>query len=438
MFVFRQFVTCFRHYTLKIKSAESASWKTLRSSHSYRLAEGSHQDILIGFRYFLKAVKLIAKKPPQFPDKASIALFKGNASYQVELDYLAVLGEEQPELMVSREDLACATTFSQKLTILFTVLLTSPMLIMLSLVSPKRATYASMQSDLVECMLLDFLRKKSGVKQLWMFDSYEKDCNFISLVLMKRGCHVVRIPSSNIITPYYHHVVCSEFIFTASFQPEEQQQLKENWYVSSMRNLPPFNVSALLHAPRTLAEDSENTIGFISSGVWRRKERGEMASGYGEFESEDLLIDTLSNLLKKRPELNLLIYLHPCEKASPELFAGAMKEYSKHFPEGRFQILDRETPSLQAFHLCNVAVSVYSSANIERLFLGLKTLYFPACFEKNVYADTGLEIISPSSSDQLIELLEAALPMSNSKFFTEFHLEAYRGFGLPSHLQFKS
>lgn len=429
---------CRLAHLLGSNSAYSACWETLRSSHSYRLANSSHSDKLIGFRYLRAALKMIFSNHQKLPASQNhVGLFRGSRDFDSAVHYLEQLKETAPDFFLSREDFEFSSGPLNQLSMLIGLALISPWLIFMTLTSDKRGTYAGIITDCIEIMHLLAASKKNGIRTMWMFDSYERDSNLMSLALMNAGCKVIRVPSANVISPFYHHLVCTEFIFTAPFQPEEMESFKSNWFVEKTRNLPPFNYPKLLKAPRFPTQEAKLTIGYISSGVWRRKERGELASGLGEFESEDLLIETLQAYLRDHDEKKLLIYLHPCEKESDEIFARAHAEYSKYFPVERFQIVSRDIPSLLAFAYSEIAVSVYSSANIERLFLGMKTLYFPACFKKNIYDNTSLGEVSASTPERLVELLDAGFQLDQKTFFHQFGLDAYRGFGLPSHLTFK-
>ncbi|MFT4678126.1 MAG: hypothetical protein ACI84C_002013 [Flavobacteriales bacterium] len=419
-------------------SAYAACWETLRSSHSYRLDSSSHGDKLIGFRYLRAALKMIFTNHQKLPNSENhVGLFRGGRDFESAVQYLTELKETPPDFFLCREDFGFGIGIINQLSMLIGLALISPWLIFMTITSSKRGTYAGIITDCVEIMHLEAGSRKRKIRTMWMFDSYERDSNLMSLALMNNGCKVIRVPSANIITPFYHHLVSTEFIFTAPFQPDEMEDLKSNWFVERTRNLPPFNYPKLLQASRKSTPGTSATLGYISSGVWRRKERGELASGLGEFESEDLLIDTLKTYLKDHSEKELLIYLHPCEKESNEIFARAHEEYSKHFPEGRFRIVPLDVSSLQVFSESEVAVSVYSSANIERLFLGLKTLYFPACFKENIYGNTSLSKVSATTPERLIALLDAGFNLDQKAFFDQFELNAYRGFGLPSHLSFK-
>ncbi len=428
---------CRLAHLMGARSEYAACWETLRSAHSYRLSATSHSDKLVGFRYLRAALKMIFSSHQTLPETTNrIGLFRGGRDFDSAITYLKSLDEAAPDFCLSREDFEFSLGFLNRLNMLIGLALLAPWLLYMTLTSRKRGTYAGIITDCVEIMHLVGAAKKRGIHSMWMFDSYERDSNLMSLALMKKGCKVIRVPSANIITPYYHHLVSTEFIFTAPFQPGEMENLKENWYVESTRNLPPFNFPRLLKAPRKTLPEAVDTIGFISSGVWRRKERGELASGMGEFESEELLLQTLANYLTDNSSKKLLIYLHPCEKESAEIFQNAHREYSNYFPADRFDIVPQDIPSLQVFVKSEIAVSVYSSANIERLFLGLKTLYFPACFKENIYANTSLDAVSAMTPDKLVELLDAGFSLDSKSFFDRYGLEAYRGFGLPSHLSF--
>jgi len=178
-------------------------------------------------------------------------------------------------------------------------------------------------------------------------------------------------------------------------------------------------------------KQTEIIKGIITSGVWRRKERGDHAIGLGEYESEDLLIKTISKLLRENHGLKLYIYFHPHEKETEEIYNAAIEFYKQEFKDDDIQFCPRDKSSLEVFHKSNVAISVYSSANIERLFVGMKTFYFPAKFDSDFFGNTSLEKILLKSPADLNHRILNAMEMSNEEFMQKNGLEDYYHFGIP-------
>ena len=423
---------CRLSYWFGGKDKYAIAYRSLVSTHTYRLSDGDHSNPLILGRYIRLALMTSRNQfsSPIIEGLGTAAVFGGEMDEVLRYkEYLKGLTDHDPSIYFARNGLSVQKSRIRRLGVFLGVFALSFTYIFHALIGNRSANYAMIIMEWAEWMNIITIVQRHKIDHIFLFDSYEKDANMISLILGKLGVHTNRIPAENTLTTYYREVICDQFSYTTPFQRDERKQFR-NWIVGEEVDYPCFNYRALLQANTSQNEDSERTIGFISSGVWRRIERGDQAKGGGEYESEELLITVLHDFLKQNPEFKLLIYLHPCERETEALYAKAFEHYKEIFTGVELELLPFGMGSLDGFRLSNVAVSVYSSANMERLFLKMKTLYFPACFSYKLYDGTSLDRICGRSEQELLDLLERSMNMSNDAFFEHFGLQNYPRFGL--------
>ncbi|WP_459073178.1 hypothetical protein [Halocola ammonii] len=374
-------------------------------------------------------------KPNQQIEEANnVACFDGSIK-QVESrkEYLSGLTNPNPGLWIGRDSLGHGrlSRFSIK-----TFFLTSLLFIIYLphlFFGKNRASYALLILEYCEwCVLLKSL-KEHDIQKVYFFCSFELDGNFISLLLMEEGISFIRIPSSNPLSYFYEDVVTDKFALTAPFHSEELKLLG-NWKYNELVNLPCFNYKQLLKLreiePNPARSDRTRTLAVMTRGIWRRIERGDSANDRGEYRSELELLDHLREYIQLNPEIEVTILMHPCEKVDDALFERAKDYYRETLKKKDLIFPARNKNSLECFYDSNVAISTNSSTNIERLFLGLKTLYFPAYLDFEIFTKTRLANISCKTKEQLFSDLDWSFNSSNQEFFTKKEIEDYFEFGL--------
>lgn len=245
---------------------------------------------------------------------------------------------------------------------------------------------------------------KYDVKNISLFSAFEKDVLFLSYYLSKElNLHVKIIPSSNPISMFYKKVFCDTFVFTAPFQKKEYEILKDNWSVKEFENWPPFGSDKVL-INNVDTEIREKVIGFISSGLELRRFLKFTSFNDNEYLAEIHLIEFLNKFITENLDYSLIIYLHPLEKSTNENLEFVTKFYKESFTQSvRFAPIN--TPTKQSFNLCNIGVSGFSSAQMERLWAGHKTLFAPFHYLSNYFNDIVLDSISGTSDLELEKLI---------------------------------
>jgi hypothetical protein len=283
------------------------------------------------------------------------------------------------------------------------------------------------------CVLMKAIHVQ-GIEKMYFFCSFEIDGNFISLLAKRHEIRTIRIPSSTPLSNFYKEVSGDTFAFTAPFQIEEYELFKKQWHVNKTINLPCFNYPELLKLKQAqkdpLKSEKSLSLGILTRGIWRRIERGDSPNDLGEYRSEEELLEAVRLTIAQFPAMKVTILMHPCEKDTEDRYKQAQTHYRKLLQSENLIFPEREEKSLSLFYDMNIAISTHSSSNIERLFLGLKTFYFPSQISAPLYKQTQLKNISLRSPDELVENLETAFSQTNKEFFEEKGMESYVNFGL--------
>jgi hypothetical protein len=428
------YVRCFLASLSAPRSEEALVFSCLVREHSYRLQKNAHSDIFIALRYLKKSLKLIWAKPltRRFDGEGNAAVFDAGASGRKErIDYLEAITKRRPCGFIHKEDLGTEMPPLYRLVNTFLLLAFSSLLVPISLIHRRRGSLALNLLEIVECANLAHILKKAGISKVYYFCAFNKDANFCSLRLRESGIYSHVVPSSNPIKNFYRTLIADGFSFTAPYQRKEYDSLKENWRVREFFDWPIFRFEILDRQLNQYRTPAKNSLGFISSGIWRRIERGDKALGIGEYESELALIATLKNFLNEHPEISFSIFLHPVEKSNEMLYQRAMEHYRKEFGKNNITFFPRETPTYSLFDQVEVSIAAYSSTNLERLYAGFKTLYAPIGIREDYYSGDSLENISAFNKEEVSLLILREMQNEPSQFFDKnelwpYHYSRYR------------
>lgn len=419
-------------------------FEVLIQGHSYRIPGQQGDRIILFFIYFKQSLTLLLRSTNRHIDNngdTSYALFDGTIeAIPRRKAYFQKLPRKKPYAYLYREDLGISGHFLEKLLFLLVLLPFSLATFCWCLFSKRSAIIGLLQLEFTELFCLMLHLRELNSTHLYFFCSFEVDGNLISAYLMDQNIDVHRIPSSVPLSFYYRSVIASEFTFTAPFQREEAEEYADLWMVDRTSHLPCFTFqllepSLLDHDQFNTANTGQATLGFLSSGVWRRKERGDNKIEMGDWEAEEILMTFLQTFLTKHPDIKLFVFLHPCERETAQLHSKALKTYQDFFSTDQVSIAPQNDPSYLHFNKADVSFSVYSSANIEMLFCGHKAFYCPIGLDLHQYETTSLRQISLLSYEAFEAATLKSLPLSGEDFFTSFGIEDYYRFGMPSSQQ---
>jgi hypothetical protein len=214
-------------------------------------------------------------------------------------------------------------------------------------------------------------------------------------------------------------------VFSTPFHFKQAEVLKKNWLFKTTELWPPYGFQNIRTADE-FPVTGRNTVGMVSSGMELRKHLGHMVTNNNrDYLAETGLIECLKAYASKNPSVQVIVYLHPQEKMNPENLRFSQDYYRRQFGQQvSFAPIDK--PSKEFPYLCDVGIAGFSSAQIERLFGGYKTLFAPLGYLENYFMDERLDRISIKGQMDFDVAVTKALSMDEATFFTEYGLTSYR------------
>lgn len=423
-----------RHANKGLHDAWSVSWNSWINGHSYRVVNNIVRfDKLAMLRYYYRAANKILGRAEKgvriqtaVPANGVGAYYQDDWQSQHYLPYLNRLAHQKISVVFLRDQFAAKTNPFDKLMLLLSI--TGMMIRYLPEFTraENKGRVGLRLLQFAENALLVRLLSRHKINYVYMFGAFENDGNMTALFLNAAGIKLHKIPSSTPLKNFYKRVVADGFSFTSPFQTEEYEQMKKNWFVKETMVWPVFNYVPLLgYLYHLKPVPPAHTIGLLARGMWRRKERGDPHVYYGEDTSEYETIRVIRDFALKHKDVQVIVFTHPIERKTPEIFEKAKRFYTKAFDGISVQIPMTELGSFELFHTVDIAVASISSSNIERLFCGYKTFYSPIGLDADLFGSTGINKIVCKTEEKLMASLEESLNMTPEMFFEHYHLQGY-------------
>lgn len=403
----------------------------LFSKSSFRLPESSKTDRLIILKIFFYSIKNSFTKKIEFKKYQSnkpIAVLDGDFnSEQNRMQYLNFFNVH-PNFFLSKENLygsmnlIGACIHSLFIFIIFIFLLPFSL-------SSNRATYALLLREMPELVNLIGFLKANGITHLYQFCIYEKDANFNAFILSKKHIKVSKITSEVPLVFANKIIIADEINICFAYQQEELNAFKNGMHYSKVNQwLPEMQITYLDHYNNKDFKVARNVIGFYSSAFWLRKQSNHSIADVGSYDVEEDLLLCLKEYLYDNPDLKLIVFSHPYEKRTPELFEKTLKYYHAIFGGlllNRIEVTGKESNSVTTFHKVNVGISVFSTISFERLSLGFKSILAP--FDKKEFplSSSPFRNICAYNKSELFTLLDYNFLLERDVFFSKNNIEAY-------------
>jgi hypothetical protein len=400
----------------------------LINKFSYRYSQSDATSNRSAFRYLKSSINLLFKENNSNSNASSTIFSFGGAisTHAGWKEYLELNGVSNATF-VFRDNLYNELNIFSKIINSFYLLFLSFFIFSISILKKDKSKVGLILFELTELLLLFKILGKGKCKELYIVSAFEKDIVFICYFLKKKlNLKINIIPSSNPITFFYKNVICDTFIFTAPFQKNEYFNLKANWECNNTLNWPPYGFNLVKRNLERALDNSKFNIGFMSSGMALRSYLGHTnVVNNNDYNAEVSLIESLNKIQLESDLINkIIVYLHPLEKSNDKNL-----EFSKQFYEKNLKSIDfapLELPSKKCFDLCEIAVSGFSSVQIERLYGGYKTIFAPMGYLENYFSDSRLDKISAQNYSELKNMIEKIGVIDSELFYQEYGLFDYR------------
>lgn len=414
----------------KHQNKRAISFGTLISSKSYRVSKEDDVSIIFILRCAKKAITQIWLQQQcinYYNRENSSAIYGGTSKFlDDKVNYISSLTKEVVALGINRDTISLKGNLIFKMFLTIDTLFFLVFFLFIGILKKRKNHLALILIEKIEIIFLCKILRKHRISTLYFFSSYEKDANFTVLLLNIFKIQVTRIPSANPLKYFYKDVVSDVFCFTTPYQQYELKNIQSNWKVNNYYNWPLPNFLILNEFIRTEQSscDNKGTLGYISSGLWRRLERGTVISEDLPVKCEAMLIKTLQHFVKTTGK-KLLIYLHPIEKENLTIYELA-KDYYRKAISNNIEFSSLENTTYSEFYKTDLCISAASTTNIERLYCGYKTFYAPINLDYLLFPGSSLNNICYTSESDLINNLNEALKMSTDDFFNYYKIQEFR------------
>ncbi len=391
----------------------------LFSKQSFRLPQSAKKDIFIILKTYFSIIKQIFTQKPDIRriSGGNVGVFdSGYNAQDMRLAYLKHFGVEG-NYFISRENLSGSLNVFMDL--LRTNFLCS--LVGIFAFSKRRVNYALLLKETLEWRNLITLLKKHNITKLYHFCIYEKDANMLSYILSKHHIQTVKITSEVPLTFANKIIVADEIKLCFGYQNEEVNAFKETIFTNKIETWMPEMQMTYLDKYKDREFDLPvNTIGFYSSAFWLRKKLNHSIADVGSYDVEEELVKYISEYLSAHANLKLILFTHPYEKRTAEVFSQTKEHYTRLFGAAlmeRVTLTDASVRSTDVFNTVNIGLSVFSTIMFERLSLGFKTILAPFDTKNFPLPGSPFRHICAYTKEELFSKLDKNLPLGNTEFF---------------------
>jgi hypothetical protein len=221
-------------------------------------------------------------------------------------------------------------------------------------------------------------------------------------------------------------MIADEIILTNPYQEEEIKLFNNTIIVSKAQTQPPLTYKNYLSKYNVKEiETKRNTLGVYTSGIWKRKQLNIFYDKQVE-KKEEQIIQAIANLVKLKPELEIIFFLHPIEKHTIEDYESAKKYYYSLLGfTNNILFADLQERNDSNFHKADLGIIPISNVIVERLYAGFKVLI--VSFNENDFPmkGTSLRKICANETNEIVQKGLELLDISTKQYFSQYNLYKY-------------
>ena len=401
----------------------------LINKFSYRIPKINNFDRFIflrEIRYVILSLFTNKKSYFKYDEKGDSIILEGGNSF-IEKEKIYVNYHHKDIVLhsyVSKDNIVSKnlSTNLDKLTILFIFFLFSPVLLIVTFFSSKRAKISLMARELIEVILLIKYLIKFQISTVYDFIPYEKDSNFLAYCLVVFKIKIYKIPSLGPLKTHNNIIIGDKLIISSEYHNEEIKILNKNYFFQDFEKWLPENcLDYLPYYIKNLSSENHSNIGYYSHASWLRNRDGNSESTLFSYSDEIELLEILNEYCKKKDK-EIIVFPHPKELLEKNRFFS--EEFYNKYLGNNFKFFDSGTTALN-FDKVDIAVSTYSTVTFERLFMGYKSLFYTKSL--NDFPSTGsvLNNICAGSEEIFLKKIDIFLSYSRKEYFESNNLNNY-------------
>lgn len=381
--------------------------KCLAEKPSFRLLDFQHKTWRTLFQFIKQTVNLPILEWDHNKKNDFLIFDELEAVYDRKRYLNFISGKDCEFDSIGRKELLNFKSFWDKVSFLFSTILLSPLLLLLSLNKKKIAgNFGLLLFQIIEISNFLIIVKK-GYEKVHLFGMYENDMNLIGCLFLKKSIPFIKHPSPAPLMAHNKWIVTDELAIEIPYQREELQSL-DYCYFNQLVEYRPENAHKYLNLYKPFKKPTSKSIGFYSHAGWLRSKNKRTTTVFAKPEYEDSLLNWFNSFFKEKKKINIKVFLHPREKNS-EIIEETKKYYQEKLGKINFELILSDIPNHHTFAEVELAISYYSTILFERQVCGYRSLCYVAGLEGFPIPNTSLDNICFSDLDELDKLLESDL-----------------------------
>ncbi len=395
---------------------------------TYRLTDSDKRDPLIGFRMAKRLIgRIYSKKDDSIqilnPEATNVVLGGILRTKDVIINYIRRCSKEPVKAYIAKDFISASG--QKKFPLLLALLPFMLRQSFRSIFSSRRLNLALSIHEVFEIAFLLHFFRTQNINHVYDWIPYEKDSNFLSLLLMKEGIAVTKIPSPGPLATHNRIMIGSEVILSTPYHFEELKKFQDSIRTGKVTKWPPQGAEAHITQYLNHPETPQFSIGFYSHGSWVRKEERHSQHGREVDVAELKILSFLGKFVVENPQYSLVIFPHPREKKK-DVTERTRKFYTEAIGHDHFKFVPDGLSTVSSFHLADIAIGAFSSILYERMYCGYKTLIGNIGFYDFPMNGSTLNNISFVTYEGMKKLIEEFAQHDEAYYFQRTNLDEYR------------
>jgi len=397
-------------------------------SMTYRLLSTSANDRLIGFRMIYRLLKQLGNGHKDIvleldPHSKTMIIGGGIKLNEMVVQYIRQSSGDDIKSYIEKDSLLLSKRIpmSQVMTFLPFAFKQAFRCIF----NWRRINIALTIHELLEISAVLKYVRENEIEHVYDFFPYEKDSNFMTLILRAEGVRITKNPSPGPLATHNRILIADIVTVSTPYQLEELKKFSETIRVKEYLLWPPERAFTYYQRYINHIPAERNTIGFYSHGQWIRKAQGHSDDGVTSIDGESQILGWLKQLLVEMPQFKLIIFPHPRERY-PENIESMKAYYRSKLGEVNYEVITDGVKTMQALEKVDIAVVLFSTVIYERLFCGYKTLIGNNRIRSFPMNMSPLNNICFQNYEGMRKLIIEFADKDEDYFFTKTNLQDYK------------
>jgi hypothetical protein len=335
----------------------------------------SYRSLLSGIKrvYTLPIEKAIKNK--DHANKKIIVYDLNSDAEKSRIEFLNYYGIKDDLVFIASDKIRHFNSGLDKVVFIIVTMPVQVQLMISGLFKKDKSGLSSILKNILLTRNLVRIATRGKASKVILFSIYDTNSSFLANSIMREGIYVSQVTSEVPLYKWNRVIVTNELILCSEYQEHELNEFKVTLLFDKYTLFGPelyYKVADLYkHTPL-----KNNKLGFYSTGGWLRKKLGHADQGVDIKFYEAKILKDLATVLRKRKDIELIIYPHPREWVN---FSGSEVEmrkfYSGFLGDTNFNISAAGKPTNLIFDEVYLAVCYMTTVIFERMHAGRKSAF---------------------------------------------------------------